>query len=74
MRDFNTGPAGMLMMLVGLLLAASSAWTAVGPATWLESLPSIFIGLALVAVGYSLVSRARRQRQASESSDGAEGD
>ncbi|MET7393392.1 hypothetical protein ABZS66_07855 [Dactylosporangium sp. NPDC005572] len=74
MRDFNTRPAGMLLMLVGLLLAASSAWTAVGAATWPESLPSIVIGLALVAVGYPLVSRARRQRRAGESSDGAEGD
>ncbi|GGM70507.1 hypothetical protein GCM10007977_085400 [Dactylosporangium sucinum] len=59
-------------MLVGLLLAASSAWTAMGAATWPESLPSILIGLSLVAVGYSLVARARRQRQPTEGSDGAE--
>jgi hypothetical protein len=62
-RSFNTGPAGTFMMLVGLLLAASSAWTAFGPASWPEELPTIFIGLSLMAVGYSLVARARRSRR-----------
>lgn len=59
-RSFNTGPAGTLMMVVGLLLAGSSIWTAVDAGRWPESLPSIFIGLSLTAVGYSIVARARR--------------
>lgn len=54
------------MLLVGLLLAASSAWTAMGAASWPESLPTIFIGLSLVAVGYSLIARARRSRHEDE--------
>jgi uncharacterized membrane protein HdeD (DUF308 family) len=54
------------MMLVGLLLAASSAWTAIGSANWTELLPSMLIGLSLLAVGYSLVARARRSRRQHE--------
>ncbi|UWP83482.1 hypothetical protein [Dactylosporangium fulvum] len=69
MRTFNTGPAGMLLMLVGVMLAASSAWTAIGAATWSESLPSIFIGLSLLAVGYSLLAKARRQQHTQQEED-----
>ncbi|UWZ37297.1 hypothetical protein Drose_03130 [Dactylosporangium roseum] len=69
MRTFNTGPAGMFLMLVGVMLAASSAWTAVGAATWSESLPSIFIGLSLLAVGSSLLARARRQQPTEHEED-----
>jgi hypothetical protein len=68
-RSYNTGPAGMLMMLIGLLLAASSAWSAIGPATWQESLPSILIGLFLLAVGCPLVVRSRRSRANSHHED-----
>lgn len=50
------------MMLVGVLLAASSAWTAITRTNWPEALPSILIGLSLTAVGYSLFARARRAR------------
>ena len=60
MSNFNSGPTGMLLMLVGGLLAASSAWTALTGPGWVHTLPSILIGLSLVAIGYSLVSRARR--------------
>nr|BFE63614.1 hypothetical protein GCM10020063_081400 [Dactylosporangium thailandense] len=72
MRSFNTGPAGLLMMVVGLLLAVSSAYTAFAQARWPRLLPSILIGLSLVAVGYSLVARARRSRSGSDRSDGDE--
>ncbi|GAA0709555.1 hypothetical protein GCM10010199_05070 [Dactylosporangium roseum] len=51
------------------MLAASSAWTAVGAATWSESLPSIFIGLSLLAVGSSLLARARRQQPTEHEED-----
>jgi uncharacterized membrane protein HdeD (DUF308 family) len=61
-RSFNTGPAGMLMMVVGLLLAVSSAYTAFTQSRWPMLLPSILIGLSLMAVGYSLVAKARRSR------------
>jgi hypothetical protein len=54
------------MMLVGLPLAASATWTAIGAATWAEELPTILIGLSLVAAGYSLVARARRARRGNE--------
>jgi type IV secretory pathway VirB2 component (pilin) len=67
--DFNTGPAGTLMMIVGLLLAGSSAYTAVAMSGW-RLLPSILIGLSLMAVGYSLVARARRARSRSDGADG----
>ncbi|MET7421334.1 hypothetical protein [Dactylosporangium sp. NPDC005555] len=60
MRSFNSGPAGTIMMLVGAILAASSAWTAITRSDWPEALPSMLIGLSLTAVGYSLFSRARR--------------
>ena len=72
MRSFNTGPAGMLMMVVGLLLAGSSAWTAIDRTGWRQALPSILIGLSLVAVGYSLVARARRSGSRSDGADGDE--
>ncbi|GAA3248899.1 hypothetical protein ACFO1B_47360 [Dactylosporangium siamense] len=62
MRSFNSGPAGTLMMLIGVLLAASSTWTAIFRARWPEALPSILIGLSLTAVGYSLFARSRRTR------------
>jgi CHASE2 domain-containing sensor protein len=52
----------MIMMIVGLLLAVSSAYTAFVQAGWPRLLPSILIGLSLMAVGYSLVARARRSR------------
>jgi hypothetical protein len=69
-RNVNTGPAGMLMMIVGLLLAASSLWTAIdAKVSWPDSLPSILIGLSLVAVGYSLVARRRRARSSSDRPD-----
>jgi uncharacterized membrane protein HdeD (DUF308 family) len=68
-RSFNTGPAGTLMMIVGLLLAVSSTWTAIQREIWRTALPSILIGLSLIAVGYSLVARARRSR-----SDGSDRD
>ncbi|WP_432985100.1 hypothetical protein [Dactylosporangium sp. CA-233914] len=73
MRSFNTGPAGMLMLIVGLLLAVSSAYTAFARNGWPRLLPSILIGLSLMAVGYSLVARARRSRSSS-GSDGSNGD
>lgn len=50
------------MMLIGVLLAASSTWTAITHADWRGALPSILIGLSLTAVGYSLFARARRAR------------
>lgn len=50
------------MMLVGVILAASSAWTAITHADWPNAVPSILIGLSLTAVGYSLFARARRTR------------
>ncbi|WP_426509889.1 hypothetical protein ACPPVO_03715 [Dactylosporangium sp. McL0621] len=74
MRSFNTGPAGMLMMIVGLMLAISSAYTAFARANW-RLLPSILIGLSLMAVGYSLMARARRNRSRSgRGSDGSDRD
>ena len=57
------------MMLIGVLLAASSTWTAITHADWPEALPSILIGLSLTAVGYSLFARSRRTRAESSSSD-----
>ncbi|GAA3448560.1 hypothetical protein [Dactylosporangium matsuzakiense] len=72
MRSFNTGPAGTFMMIVGLLLAVSSVYTAFTQSRWPALLPSILIGLALTAVGYSLVARARRARSRSDGSDGDE--
>jgi uncharacterized membrane protein len=73
-RSFNTGPAGTLMMIVGLMLAVSSAYTALARANW-RLLPSILIGLSLIAVGYSLVARARRARSRSRrGSDGPDRD
>ena len=62
MRSFNSGPAGTLMMLIGVLLAASSIYTAITRAQWPRALPSILIGLSLTAVGYSLFARSRRAR------------
>ena len=77
-RSFNTGPAGMVMMLVGVLLAGSSAYTAIVRPGWPSQLPSILIGLSLVAVGYSVVARDRRDKTAAqaeaEASDRADGD
>jgi uncharacterized membrane protein HdeD (DUF308 family) len=73
-RSFNTGPAGMLMMIVGLLLAVSSAYTAFAQAGWPRLLPSILIGLSLMAVGYSLVARARRSRSSRSGSEGSDRD
>jgi hypothetical protein len=67
-RSFNTGPAGMLMMVIGLLLAGSSAWTAIYRTSWRASVPSILIGLSLAAIGYSLVARARKARSRSDRS------
>jgi hypothetical protein len=72
-RSFNTGPAGILMMIVGVLLAGSSAYTAFAQSGWPRLLPSILIGLSLIAVGYSLVARERRSRATGES-DGADRD
>ncbi|MEV4513575.1 hypothetical protein AB0K00_31985 [Dactylosporangium sp. NPDC049525] len=69
MRSFDSGPAGTLMMLIGVLLAASSTWTAIAHAHWPEALPSILIGLSLAAVGYSLFARSRRARAEPQSSD-----
>ena len=66
MRSFNPGPAGTIMMLVGVILAASSTWTAITRAEWPQAVPSILIGLSLTAVGYSLFAKARRQRQHNE--------
>jgi hypothetical protein len=68
-RSFNSGPAGTLMMLIGLLLAVSSTWTAIVHADWPEALPSILIGLSLTAVGYSLFARSRRTRADPPDSD-----
>lgn len=62
----------MLMMIVGILLTVSSAWTAIVEEGWPRLLPSILIGLSLIAVGYSLVARARRARSGSDGSDGDE--
>jgi hypothetical protein len=61
-RSFNSGPAGTLMMLIGVILAVSSTYTAITRAHWPQALPSILIGLSLTAVGYSLFARARRTR------------
>ncbi|MEV6923557.1 hypothetical protein AB0M46_03430 [Dactylosporangium sp. NPDC051485] len=72
MRNFNTGPAGMLLMVVGLLLTVSSTYTAVAKHGWPDLLPSILIGLSLTAVGYSLVARARRSQSRSDGPDGDE--
>jgi hypothetical protein len=68
-RSFNTGPAGTLLVIVGLMLAASSLWTAITKAGWPQLLPSMLIGLSLVAVGYSLVARGRRARSRSDGPD-----
>jgi hypothetical protein len=57
------------MMLIGMLLAASSTWTAIVHADWPGALPSILIGLSLTAVGYSLFARARRARADPPDSD-----
>ncbi|MEV4139685.1 hypothetical protein AB0J72_46925 [Dactylosporangium sp. NPDC049742] len=69
MRSFNSGPAGTLMMLVGVILAISSTWTAIARTGWAEALPSILIGLSMTAVGYSLFARSRRIRSQSNSDD-----
>ena len=57
------------MMLIGVLLAASSTWTAITRADWPEALPSILIGLSLTAVGYSLFARSRGARADPPDSD-----
>lgn len=62
MRSLNSGTVGTIMMLIGVLLAASSTWTAITRADWPDALPSILIGLSLAAVGYSLFARSRRTR------------
>lgn len=62
MGSLNSGTAGTIMMLIGVLLAASSTWTAITGSDWPEALPSILIGMSLTAVGYSLFARSRRTR------------
>ncbi|MEV0569599.1 hypothetical protein [Dactylosporangium sp. NPDC050588] len=69
MRSFNSGPAGTLMMLVGMILAISSTWTAIARTGWAAAVPSILIGLSMTAVGYSLFARSRRTRSESSSDD-----
>ncbi|MFF5234115.1 hypothetical protein [Dactylosporangium sp. NPDC000521] len=69
MRSFNSGPAGTLMMLVGMILAISATWTAITRTGWAEAVPSIFIGLSLTAVGYSLFARSRRTRSQPDPTD-----
>lgn len=69
MRSLNSGTAGTIMMLIGVLLAASSTWTAITRVHWPQALPSILIGLSLTAVGYSLFARSRRTRPGSAPGD-----
>lgn len=59
----DPGPFGLLLMVIGMLIAGSVAMSASQTGEWMASLPSLLIGLSLVAVGYSLFSRARRARR-----------
>ena len=60
----NPGPLGVMLMLIGLVLAAGAGWSAVSTARWGEYVPTAFVGLALASFGFSMLSRARREARA----------
>jgi len=60
----NPGPLGVMFMLIGLVLAAGAGWSALNTARWGEYVPTCFVGLALASFGFSMFSRARRERRA----------
>ena len=60
MRSGNPGPLGLMLMLIGLVLAAGSGWSAWITARWGQYVPMFFVGLALASFGFSMFSRARR--------------
>lgn len=57
MRTRPTGGMGLLLMVIGILLAGYFVWRD----GLVRALPSWLIGLALVAFGWSMISRDRRQ-------------
>jgi TRAP-type C4-dicarboxylate transport system permease large subunit len=63
MRFLAGGPPGMMLLLIGLVLAAGSAWQAVGSPNWRGYVPALLIGLSLMSFGYSIVKRDQRARK-----------
>jgi membrane protein implicated in regulation of membrane protease activity len=51
---------GFMLLLIGGVLAISAGWQALGSPHWVQQLPTMLIGLALAAFGYSAFSKARR--------------
>jgi hypothetical protein len=60
-RPDNPGPFGLLLMMIGLILAGGVVWTGCGTGIWSGSITTLLIGLALMAFGYSFFKRGRRR-------------
>ena len=48
-------------MVIGLALAAGSAWNAYDSPRWAQQLPTLLIGLSLMSFGWSQLAKARRR-------------
>jgi hypothetical protein len=58
-RSDNPGPFGLLLIMVGLVIAGGVMWSACGSGQWAGSITTLLIGLALIAFGYSAFKRGR---------------
>jgi hypothetical protein len=56
----RSGPQAVLILLIGLALAAGSGWNALGSPRWTQQLPGLLIGLSLMSFGWSSWARSRR--------------
>lgn len=50
-----------MILLIGLALAAGSAWNAYGSPRWAQQLPALLIGLSLMCFGWSSWVKTRRR-------------
>jgi hypothetical protein len=66
MRSGNGGPFGLMIVIIGLALAAGTGWAALTTGRWGEYVPTAFVGLALSSFGFSMFSRARRDARLRE--------
>jgi hypothetical protein len=49
----------VLILLIGLTLAAGSGWNAFGSPRWTQQLPGLLTGLSLMSFGSSAWARSR---------------
>jgi hypothetical protein len=59
----RSGPQALMVLLIGLTLAAGSTWNAYGSPHWARQLPPLLIGLSLMCFGWSSWVRTKRRAE-----------